>query len=104
MIAFNEELKNYKSENFGIIAIDKKGTRIRNDAYSIDKYDDKHFFVGVYITNPFFLVKKENLINSALNVKRYEFDVDYINKYLSISSLEQEKKNNVFAFKFLIDA
>ncbi len=103
MIKFNQELQNYKSKNFGIITIDKTGTNRKNDAYSIDKYDDNHFFVGVYITNPFFLIKKENLVNSALLLRRNEFYVDYINKYLSVASLGQERKNNVFAFKFLIN-
>lgn len=103
MIKFNPELQNYKSKNFGIITIDKTGTKRKNDAYSIDQYDDEHFFVGVYITNPFCLIKKESLVNSALLLRKNEFSADYINKYLNIASLEQERKHNVFAFKFLID-
>lgn len=103
MIEFNQELQNYRPKNFGIITIDKTGTKRKDDAYSIDQYDQDHFFVGVYIINPFSVVNKEKLVNSALYLKKYQFDVHFINKYLLPISLDLYRKHDVFAFKFLID-
>lgn len=71
MIRFNENLLNYKSKNFATISIDNIGTIIRDDAYSVDMYDDDHFFLGVYIANPFVEGDNYRLMNYIFKRNEY---------------------------------
>lgn len=103
MIKFNENLLNYKSKSFATLSIDNIGTRIRDDAYSIDMYDDNHFFLGVYIANPFVEGDNYKLMNYIFKRNVDMIDDGFKIKMLNPHSLNDIEEKNVIAFKFVLD-
>lgn len=103
MIKFDEQLLNYKSKNFPVISIDNVGTKIRDDAYSIDMYDDSHFFLGVYIANPFVEGDNYKLMNYVFKRNEDVIDDGFRIKILKPYSLNDIEEKNAIAFKFVLD-
>lgn len=103
MIKFDKELLNYKSKNFPIISIDNVGTKIRDDAYSMDMYDDSHFFLGVYIANPFVEGDNYKLMNYVFKRNDDAINDGFRIKFLKPHSLNDIEERNVIAFKFVLD-
>ena len=103
MIKFNTELQEYKSKDFGVISIDVNGTKKHDDAYSIDRYDDDHIFVAVYISNPLYYDITNQMVNSILKNGTSEFSSFRAQPYLDDNVLSDEEARPVYAFKMLID-